>query len=285
MHRRDEWHLGIDEVSGLGRRRNPRSGRVEVLAVGDREPVIVTLGADDDGALPRERGHRGDAVRHRVSGLPDRLDGSGGHVDWEGVAGDAHGRIAVLRESGSRVLVISPTFRYERTVTLAWDRAEKGGLESVLLLGNGHLLSATEYPPLRLMEFAAPGEPSQGLQREAALAPDRPMLLPSAPELHCVASWGIADDAVGSINDLALSDDHLVVVSSASRVLARFRLPRPGEEVLERETTVPLPDDVAGGRDAKAEGLLVDPDLGVLVGVDRPRGARGPNLFRLTPKW
>jgi hypothetical protein len=285
MHGSDAWHLGIDEVSGLGRRWNPGSGRVEVLAVGDREPVIATLSAEDSRDLPRDGGHRRTAVRHQVTGLPDHLDGSGGHVDWEGVAGDATGRIVVLRESGSRLLVISPAFRYERSFELRWDPAVKASLESVLLLRDGHLLSATEYPPLRLLEFAAPGQDSLGLGREAALGADQPMRLPPGPELECVASWDLADDRLASVNDLAITDDHLVVISSRSRALARFRLPREGAEVLEPDSIVPLPDTVATGRDERAEGLLVDRELGVLVGVDRGHRARGANLFRLAPEW
>jgi hypothetical protein len=285
MHGSDGWHLGIDEVSGLGRRWNPGSGRVEVLAVGDREPVIAALSVEDSGALPRDGGHRRTAVRHRVTGLPDHLDGSGGHVDWEGVAGDATGRVVVLRESGSRLLVISPTFRYERSFELRWDGAAKASLESVLLLRDGHLLAATEYPPLRLLEFAAPGEGSLGPGREAALGPDQPMRLPPGPALECVASWDLADDRLASVNDLAVTDDHLVVISSRSRALARFRLPRDGGETLLPDSITPLPDTIANGRDERAEGLLVDRDLGVLVGVDRGHRGPGPNLFRLAPEW
>jgi hypothetical protein len=285
VQRSDRWHLGIGEVSGLGRRRHPDSGRVELLAVGDREPVVVTLGVDDGGALRRDAGDQHAAVRHRVTGLPDRLDGSDGHVDWEGVAGDATGRVVVLRESGSRLLVLSPTFRHERTFHLRWDRPAKASLESVLLLRDGHLLAATEYPPLRLLEFAAPGEPSLGLTPQAALGGDDRLHLPPGDELRCVASWAIAPDAgLDSVNDLAMTDSHLVVVSSRSRALVRLRLPGVGEGTLTADGALPL-GEIAQGHDERAEGLLVDPDLGVLIGVDRGPGGHGADLYRLDPPW
>ena len=283
MNRGNRWHLGIGEVSGLGRRRHPDSGRLEVLAVGDREPVVVTLGVDDSGALRGDAGDQRAAVRHRVTGLPDRLDGSDGHVDWEGVAGDATGRVVVLRESGSRLLVLSPAFEHERTLHLRWDRTAKASLESVLLLREGHLLAATEYPPLRLLEFAAPGEPSLGLSPQAALGVDDRLHLPPGDELECVAAWAIAPDAgLDSVNDLAMTDAHLVVVSSRSRALVRLRLPAAGEETLAADGARPL-GPIARGPDERAEGLLVDPELGVLVGVDRGPGGHGADLYRLDP--
>jgi hypothetical protein len=285
VDRGNRWHLGIDEVSGLGRRRHPDSGRPEVLAVGDREPVVVTLGVDDSGALLRDAGDQRAAARHRVTGLPDRLAGSGGHVDWEAVAGDATGRVVVLRESGSRLLVLSPTLRHERTLDLRWDPTAKASLESVLLLRDGHLLAATEYPPLRLLEFAAPGEPSLGLTPQAALGVDDRLQLPSGDELRCVASWAIAPDAgLDSVNDLAMTDSHLVVVSSRSRALVRLRLPRAGEDTLAGDGALAL-GEIAQGHDERAEGLLVDPDLGVLIGVDRGPGGHGADLYRLDPPW
>ena len=54
MPRRNSWNLPIDEVSGLGRRRDPVSGRSELLAVGDRESTVVTVTADESGGLPAD---------------------------------------------------------------------------------------------------------------------------------------------------------------------------------------------------------------------------------------
>lgn len=279
MPRRSSWNLPIDEVSGLGRRRDPVTRRSELLAVGDRESTVVTLTADESGRLPVDGHHRTVAVPHRVRGLPGHLTGSR-QSDWEGVAGDAEGRVFILRETDASVLIVSPTFEFEGSVSLEWDHRDGTSLESLLLLADGRFLSATQETPLRILEFAVPGAaPTDG--RWTALPADRPMHLPPGSDVHCAASWEVATDRVRSVNDLALVGQHLFVVSSQSRTIARFRLPPQGEHTLELDAAWPLPDHVAAGRDDRAEGLLVDAELGVLVGVDRRPGTRGPNLHEL----
>jgi hypothetical protein len=281
MPRRDAWNLGIDEVSGLGSRRNPASGRPEVLAVGDREFAVALIEVEPSGRLPRHHGHRKVADRVEVRGLHGVLEESAGQSDWEGVAGDADGRVYLLRETGSTLVVLSPDFRFERALALRWETDGRNGLESLLLLRNGHVLSAAQEQPLRLLEFAVPGENPLGIGSPAMLPADQPMRLPHGRELHCIASWDLVGDAPRSANDLAVCGDHLFVISSVSRCVARFRLPTPEYDGLEPDGVWKLPDDVADGREEKAEGLLVDSRLGVLVGVDRRPGSRGPNLFSL----
>jgi hypothetical protein len=280
MPRRNSWNLLIDEVSGLGRRRDPASGRSELLAVGDRGSIVATITADGSGHLPVDGDHRHVAVRHSVRGIPGDLTGAR-QSDWEGVAGDAAGRVFILRESDSRVLIVSPTFEFEGSVSLDWDPRDGTSLESLLLLANGHFLSATQETPLRILEFAAPGAGPADIGRWTALPADRPMPLPREREVHCAAVWSVSTDRVKSANDLALFGQHLFAISSRSRSIARFRLPPQGVHALELDAEWPLPDHIADGRDDKAEGLLVDAGFGVLVGVDRRPGAPGPNLHEL----
>ena len=153
-------------------------------------------------------------------------------------------------------------------------------MESLLLLANGHFLSATQETPLRILEFAPPGVGPTDSGRWTALPADRPMPLPSVSDVHCAATWSVATDRLKSANDLALFDEYLFVISSRSRSIARFRLPQ-GLRALELDAEWPLPDHIANGREDRAEGLLVDTGLGALVGVDRQPGAPGPNLHQL----
>lgn len=290
MAHREAWDLRIDEVSGLGRRRNPATGRTELLAVGDRGTAVATIPADEAGRLPRAGKHRRAADRFRVRGLPAALGGADGQSDWEGVAGDADGRIFILREAGATVLVVSPTFEYERSIQLRWDGRGEESLESLLLLADGHLLSASQGTPLRLLEFAAPGERALGLGPSAALPADQVMQLPRSSELHCVASWDISSAPARSANDLATAGDHLFVLSSASRCIVRLRLPSPGSGRLGSDRLEPdgvrhLPEELASSRDEKPEGLLVDSRLGILVGVDRRPGSRGADVHQLGHTW
>jgi hypothetical protein len=242
--------------------------------------MVATITADASGRLPPDGDHRKVAVRHPVRGIPDHLGGSRRQSDWEGVAGDADGRVFILRETGSRLLIVSPTFEFEGSVALDWDHQDGTSLESLLLLANGHFLSATQETPLRILEFAPPGVSPADTGRWTALPTDRPMPLPRGSDVHCAATWSVSTDKVKSANDLALFGEYLFVISSRSRSIARFRLPQ-GLQALELDAEWPLPDHIATGRDDRAEGLLVDPGLGALVGVDRRPGAPGPNLHEL----
>ena len=281
MPRRNSWNLSIDEVSGLGRRRDPASGRPELLAVGDRESTVVTLTADGSGRLPVAGDHGSAGVRHPVRGLPSELTGSRGQSDWEGVAGDADGRVFILQESGSRVLIVSPTFEFEGSVSLDWDRRDGTSLESLLLLADGHFLSATRRRRCAsssspLQEPAPPT--SAGGRRSRRIDPCN-----SRREPTCAARGRgrSATDRVTSVNDLALFGQHLFVISSRSRSIARFRLPPAGSRRSRTGRRVAPARPHRRRSRRPGGGVLIDAQLGVLVGVDRRPGAPGPNLHEL----
>ena len=279
MPRRNSWDLRIDEVSGLGRRWNPASGRTELLAVGDRESTVATITADESGRLPLDGDHRKVAVRHPVRGIPDDLGGGRGQSDWEGVAGDADGRVFILKETGSRLLIVSPTFEFEGSVALDWDHPDGTTLESLLLLANGHFLSATQETPLRILEFAPPrSRPhrQRGWRRFRQIDPCPYRRYPT-----CAAPPRGRSPRTGS---RAPTTSHCSTSTCSSSVPGRAAWPDSGYRrvcALELDAEWPLPDHIANGRQDRAEGLLVDTGLGALVGVDRQPGAPGPNLHRL----
>jgi hypothetical protein len=262
------WNLGVLEVSGLGLRRDPRSGSTELIAVSDRTTTVVRLRADGAGRLTADQPRRRAAAHHRVRRLPDDLDSATGGSQWEGVAGDGAGRLAVLCERSSELLVISPEFRFERRIRLRHDGEGDGraGLESVVLLRNGHVLAAKQRHPLQLLELGPAGDEPVDLTPSMALPAGRPAVLSAARELRTLGAWSFADPTLRSINDLAARAGCLYAISSTSRRITRIRL--PATEPLLVESWWPLPADVAGSRGAKAEGLIVDDQLGVLVGVD-----------------
>ena len=276
------WNLGVREVSGLGLRRNPRSGRTELLAISDRTPTIIRLGADDSGRLRVDEPGRRAAQHHRVRRLPEDLDRPDGGSQWEGVAGDGSGRVIVLCERTSELLVIAPDLRFERRIALRHDWQDDGraGLESLVLMRDGHVLSAKQRDPLRLLEFGPSGDDPLGLTPATFLPAGEPARLSPVDELRCLATWKF-DDPLRSINDMAVHADRLHLISSAARRIARIRLPATGP--VRVESWWSLPDTVAGPRDAKAEGLIVDGQLGVLVGVDSHDDQ--DNLHRLGRSW
>ena len=146
------WNLGVREVSGLGLRRDPGSGTSELVAVSDRSRYVVRLPVDGTGRLPDGR-HA--AWQQRVHRLPADLDRPGAGSQWEGVAGDGAGRLVILCERTSELLVVGADFRFERRIALRHEWLDDGraGLEAVLPLRRGHVLAAKQRDPLRLIEF------------------------------------------------------------------------------------------------------------------------------------
>lgn len=119
---------------------------------------------------------------------------------------------------------------------------------------------------MRLLEFGPAGDRPIGLTPAAALPAGEPAELSPADELPCLATWRFADDTLRTVNDMSAHGGYLHLISSASRRIARVQL--PAADPVRIDSWWPLPDAVTAGRDANAEGLLVDDRLGVLVGVD-----------------
>ena len=207
-----------------------------------------------------------------MRGLPDDLDRPGG-PQWEGVAADGAGRVVVL---GERVRAPDPA-----ASRVGGDR--QAGLEALVLLRGGHVLAAKQRRPVRLLEFGPAGDRPIGLVPSAALPAGEAARLPPGRELTCLAGWGFAGDDLPSVNDLSLHAGFLHLVSSGSRRIARIRLPATGP--VRVESWWSLPDAVTAGRDAKAEGLIVDDRVGVLVAVDSHRDRDRENLHLLGRSW
>ena len=277
------WNLGLAEVSGLALRRDP-SGAAELIAISDRSTTLARLRAAADDRLAADRRGRRATRHHAVGGLPADLDHADRGSQWEGVAAVADGRVLVLREYGSELLVLSPDLHFERRIALRhpWEGDGQAGLESLLLLRNGHVVSAKQRDPLRLLEFGPAGDEPAGLTPTTVAAPGEPVALDAGAEWRCLGSWEFAGDPVPSANDLAVHDGQLYVISSAARAIVRVPLPASAGRPLRVEDRWPLPRSARDG--GKAEGLLVDERLGVLVALDAHAEGKD-NLFRLGKAW
>jgi hypothetical protein len=266
------WNLGVPEISGLGSRRNPGLRCSELLAVSDQMAGIVTGTPAAAGALT--------LISHPVQGLPDDLTAPNDSSQWEGIAGDATGRMFVLREESSELLVIHPDFRFQGRVRLRhdWELDRREGLESLLLLQGGHILSVRQRRPVTFLEFGPWNAEPMGVSRTTCLHPDDAFQCdPGLRELACVATWTLDEDEIGSINDLALDEGALLGISSKSRCVAsigKLHVRRRRTHVVE---TWSLPKGLVKGHDAKGEGLLADARLGTFIGIDSH--ASRENLF------
>jgi hypothetical protein len=280
----DSWNLCLSEVSGLGIRSNPYSGLPEVLGVSDNSAKIAVVAMNNDGSLavsaPRE-----------VKGVEQAWT-TGEGSQWEGVAGDASGRIFILREKSSELLVIGADFVLERRISLThpWLNDSHYGLESLLLLRRGHFICAKQEEPLTFIEFGPAGEEPLGATPETTLSVNDKFIVPPSrndDNFAAIAFWKMEKDAtLKSVNDIAIDGDGaMLVISSQSRCIGRLegglKLGHNYAKVAKRSQLPKQLFEPKGPetKDAKAEGLLADPRINYLVSIDSHRNA--PNLFRL----
>ena len=278
--------LPLLELSGLAVRRR-RSER-ELLCVGDREHALLAVPLRADGVLGRER-------RHDLGWLP----GASGASGFESVACDGAGRVLLLQEGPSRVLVLSARMsRLEATVELTvergqpdfgreWAAHDNARGESLLPMARGHLLVAKQKEPMCLVEFGPPGDAALGVGPGTLLAPGDRLALPGRRggtiRYGVLGWWTLSDrdaDRVESANDLALDGEgRLLLISSHSRRIARLATPLdPASHDAGVDDGWKLPD--LPGRKPRPEALCVEHDA-VLAGLDSRDP--GDNLVALEP--
>jgi hypothetical protein len=143
------------------------------------------------------------------------------------------------------------------------------------------VLVAKQRDPTCLVEFGPPGDPPLGVGADTVLAPGDVFDHRAAGgTLVVLAVWRPTDEGAGllpTFSDLARGPDGRVhVLSAESRVIARLeRRLEPGERA--RPTAVWALGNGIPGRDARAEGLTIDPSGRAVVGIDTG-GHDGVNL-------
>ena len=261
----------LRQLSALAVRRG-----AELVAIGDDDFDVVTAELGPDSRPARARRH---AV---VAG------GAGERSDFEGLAVDGAGRVLILQEGASRVLVLDPDLGAVRQTISLVVRPEDGPFardwtsrepesrgEALALLRDGRLLVAKQRDPVALVELGPSGAVARGFGPGRLATEDEPFALLSGDAVDYVVlrAWTLHDDAarvLPSINDLALdSRGCLHAISSLSRRIARLEgdVSAPGDRVEVRDEWR-LPDGVASGRDERAEALTLIADNLALVGVD-----------------
>jgi hypothetical protein len=278
-----KFWLNISEVSGLGWRLHPRTGLPDLLAVSDAEDTLLTAAFDGGGIQ---------GAYNKVSNLPHGLR-SERRAEWEAVAGDAAGRVLIVHETGSGLVVLAPDLSFERRVTLKhdWSSSTHYGLESLLLLRHGHLLSAKQENPVVLLEFAPKGERARGFGPDQLLGDHESFDLSNTDrELHQVKVWNLAGatEDPASINDLALDQNrNVMAISSKSRRVVRLEHAGPADDHVGMHAYWDFGiEDLGETEDvhAGAEGLLIHPQLGSFISIDTQKRDI-PNLFRVTAPW
>jgi hypothetical protein len=284
--------LPLTEISAFALRQGA-DGR-EVVAVADDDFGILRVPFDGGGSLGEV--DRCDAWRSLPVDVLAASEGS----EFEGVACDGDGRVLLLQEGPSRVLVLSPALdRLLQTIQLTvepdepgfgkkWHKDDNARGEALLLMRDGHLLVAKQRKPIRLIEFGPASDDPLGVSPDTLLADGEPFAVPAgeaAASYVVLASWGlagVAKDDFESVNDIAAdADGRLFVLSSRSRRIAciQERL-RPDEEQAAVTRVWDLPGEVPGGEDDRPEALALLSPGAALVGIDTKKPGDNVALVR-----
>lgn len=266
---RDVADIPLREVSGLARR------GAELLAVGDREPVVFTAPLE-----PWPLRWQG----IDLSGLP--LPDGG--TQFEALVPTGEHTVLILQEQPALVLHVdlaAPALLGTMTLEVpeghrlrqSWlgDRSSRG--ESLVLTERGHLLVVKEKDPAAILEFGPAGEDPVGWRRGVPGVPPAP----SDAELTVLATWWLGEDLgerMPDISDATVGPDGaLYLLSDQGTSIARLpdRLD-PTAGTVDAEAVWRI-----AGHPDNPEGLVVLDDGTALVALDTKSPRR--NLLRLDP--
>ncbi len=283
------FRIDLDEISALALR-NDGDGRARVLAVGDRDFVVVTATLAQDALHDEHPENVGTLIDEQVAD-------AGSSSEWEAIAADGAGRVFLVREDAASVVVLDPGLdRHVHTVELACkagpdERAAEllddgnAGPEAILLLRNGHLLVAKQRDPVLLIEFGPERhDAALGFGAGAQLAVEEEFELSGGARsrLFPLRSWQLREEdeeEVESLNDLAVDDEgRVLAISSLSRCLYELRSGVSKDE-FEATPRWRLPKSIEPGDDRKPEGLTFDREGRPLVAIDTE--ADDQNVFLL----
>jgi hypothetical protein len=277
----ESHRVAASEISGMTWRRDPGSGRLELVLVSDRDHVLRLV----------DWPQRTDELPVREVDLAPLEAQGAAQSEWESVSSDAAGRLYILQEDPARIVVVSPGLdaiearidlevRAKDGLDLRWERDANARGEGLLLLKNGHVLVVKEKQPLRVIEFAPPEKPAEGYAAGSAIEPSGEF--PRPARLVAVHAWSFAATAAGAIDDASGinvdADGVLYVLDELRRSIGRVgRTLGTGSREIELRESWRLPPPIE-----QPEGMVFDAERRPLIAIDRKR-ADEPNLFLLSP--
>ncbi len=281
-----ETALPIREISALAIRRSD-SGRLQLVAVGDEDFAIVTADCGKDG---RPKGTRREELFLPLVGSGIDLRGGSG---FEGVAADGDGRVFILQEEHSRLLVFSQDLRkllhvlalevpQHSSIAAAWAKDVNEHAEGLLLLRDGHVVVAKQKNPAAFLEFGPENDEPLGVSSATALSDTEPFALPQTEDgrLVALASWALEGERLPTINDIALgADGRVYVISAKGQMIARLEKHLQPTERVKLGKVWKIEGKLPEGDDARPEGLAFVGGATV-IGIDCKLA--GNNLFILS---
>lgn len=280
----ESYTLPLSEISGLAWRVEPKTKKRQLIVVGDRSHTLLLVDWD-----ARKKGLKYEEVNLDKISKSIAIEQS----EWESVFCDETGRVFIVQEHPSQILVVSADLkRIETVISLKsaqnsdvdWEADVNSKGEGLLPLKNGHILVVKEKLPLSIVEFAPQGNKAQGYTKDLSIEKSGvfPFEKVQNNTYTAVHSWRftpetelLLEDSSGINVDMngelyLLGDQKNVIVKIGAALSTK-------EKVLAVKSLYSLPSILK-----QPEGMAID-ELGhPIIALDR-KNTKKPNLFLLSP--
>ncbi len=281
----------LSEVSGLAIGRN-RDAQVTVAAIGDRAATIAWVEVGDGiEDLDWQTLSLREALGTRIPDVDPQLeaiavDGALGILLVQEFPCRAEYMDARQRQVLAHITLEIPDDVGSGAVRRSWRDPGGSHAEGVVMLKDGHLLIVKEKDPAALLEFGPAGDLPRGFGGDRWLDPGQPWWedaggsTPQAMALVLLAAWAPTAEMVAACPDLSDAAvgpaGNLILLSDKGRSIAVVPAGKPAPDAFAGSFEAPVVWRIQGIED-KPEGIVVLPNLDVLVACDRrkPRD----NLF------
>ena len=281
----ESYSLPIREISGMSWRVDPKNSKKQIAIIGDHDNYVYLLDWES----------RKDGLDLKKIDLQklssEKLEGG-----WESIASDATGRLFLLQEEPSRIIVLNKELNkiihnIELVITdhlkdsLQWGVKKNSAAEGITLLKNGHILITKEKKPFRLVEFTNRKNQALGYNKKLSLENKGVFPLSSKSKklkLYSNYFWKLKLDDEEKLKDVSGinidNNNEVYLLSDKSHVISHLGdTLSVDKDTLELKKVYALPDEFD-----KAEGMVIDLKKRAIIGVDK-KATDKKNIFLLSP--
>ena len=272
----ESYSLPIREISGMCWMGNPDNSKKQIALIGDHDNFVYLLDWEN-----RSRGLNLKKVD--LQKLTDEvLDGG-----WESIASDDTGRLFILQEEPSRIIVLNKELnKITHNIELVrWGDKKNSAAEGITLLKNGHILITKEKKPLRLVEFSSRGDRALGYNKNLSLENSGSFPLNSKKkklQFYSKHYWQLKKSDKDKLRDVSGinidNNNELYLLSDKNHVIAHL-----GNDLsikshsLELKKIFALPSEFD-----KVEGMVIDSKKRAIIAIDK-KDTDKKNVFLLSP--
>lgn len=246
------FKLPLIELSGLAWRTHPETKKKELLLVSDREYKVFSFEWPDN---PVE------IKNFKIQSHAIPVKNFKKQSQWEGIASDPSGRIYVLQENPTKILVISPDFKkLEKEISITKDiMKDNNSSGEGLVIDGDDLFILKEKNPIKIVKVNLKDD-----------------------KVSLIKEWDLVkkqDKKIDDASDLTRLDNGDFYISSDQKELIAkiVNIDKNYDKEFDLHKKWKLPKGIK-----QAEGLVIDDQMRPIIAIDQ-LGDSEPNLFLLSP--